>query len=88
MSCGRGLQKHGLKVHLRNPDSYTPCLKNGRSLLLGSDMEENKRQIAKFSKQDAEVNGAQSAQYCIFTMMTTQAYQRYEHWMSSLCKLE
>ena len=49
------VQKHGLKVHLRNPNSYTPCLDNGRSLLLGNDNEENKKQIAKFSRHDAEV---------------------------------
>lgn len=48
-------QKHGLKVYLRDPDSYTPCLKSGRSLLLGRSMEENRRQIAKFSERDAEV---------------------------------
>ena len=49
------LKRHGLKVHLRNPDSYTPCLRSGKSLLLGRDMEENRRQIAKFSSHDAEV---------------------------------
>lgn len=49
------LQKHGLKIYLRDPDSYTPCLKSGRSLLLGRSMEENKLQIAQFSEQDAEV---------------------------------
>ena len=49
------LKRHGLKVYLRHPDSYTPCLHSKQSLLLGSNMEENRRQIAKFSTRDAEV---------------------------------
>ena len=49
------LKRHGLKVYLRNPDSYTPCLHSKQSLLLGSNMDENRRQIAKFSMRDAEV---------------------------------
>ena len=46
------LKRHGLTVYARNPSSFTPCL-DGQSLLLGSDMEQNQREIAKFSKKDA-----------------------------------
>ena len=55
------LQKHGLRLHLRNPYSFTPMLEEGtggkvpRSLLLGTDMVENQKQIAQFSKKDAQV---------------------------------
>ncbi|CAC5377461.1 Pyridine nucleotide-disulfide oxidoreductase domain-containing protein 2 [Mytilus coruscus] len=55
------LKKYGLKVYLRDPNSYTPLIKPGglngqaRSLLLGRDTEENVRQIAQFSKKDAEM---------------------------------
>lgn len=55
------LQKHGLKLHLRNPYSFTPMLEEGmgskvpRSLLLGTDMAENQKQIAQFSRKDAQV---------------------------------
>lgn len=54
------LQKHGLVVYLRNPNSYTPLLgktaqdKGARSLLLGQDMKENAAQIAQFSQSDAK----------------------------------
>lgn len=46
------LAAHGLRVHLRNPSSFTP-LRDGRHLLLGMDAEQNRRQIAKFSERDA-----------------------------------
>ena len=49
------LQKHGLKVYLRDPSSYTPVLGTRDYLLLSSDPEQNKREISKFSKKDAEV---------------------------------
>ena len=49
------LKRHGLKVYLRNPDSYTPCRDSKQSLLLGRDMHDNRRQIAQFSTRDAEV---------------------------------
>ena len=49
------LQKHGLKVYLRDPDSYTPHLETRKYLLLGSDDAEKKKQIAKFSVRDASV---------------------------------
>ena len=47
------LKRHGLKLFKRNPSSFTPLL-DGRYLLLGSDMENNRKEIAKFSKKDAE----------------------------------
>ncbi|XP_061914158.1 pyridine nucleotide-disulfide oxidoreductase domain-containing protein 2 [Entelurus aequoreus] len=54
------LKKHGLKVHLRDPHAFTPMLEEGvrggppRSLTLGSDRAENRREIGKFSQKDAE----------------------------------
>src|SRR5689334_6173686 len=47
------LGKHGYKVLPRNPSSFTP-FEDGRSLLMGSDLELNQREIAKFSARDAE----------------------------------
>ena len=47
------LGKHGYKVLPRNPSSFTP-FEDGRSLLMGPDLELNKREIAKFSARDAE----------------------------------
>ncbi len=47
------LKPYGLKILPRNPSSFTPLL-DGRSLLLGHDMGENQREIAKFSQRDAE----------------------------------
>lgn len=55
------LQKHGLRLHPRNPYSFTPMLEGDtgnkvpRSLLLGTDMAENQKQIAQFSQKDAQV---------------------------------
>ncbi|XP_002756551.1 pyridine nucleotide-disulfide oxidoreductase domain-containing protein 2 isoform X1 [Callithrix jacchus] len=66
------LKKHGLRLHLRNPHSFTPMLEEGaggkvpRSLLLGTDMAENQKQIAQFSQKDA------------------QAFPRYEEFMHCL----
>ncbi|XP_020040374.2 pyridine nucleotide-disulfide oxidoreductase domain-containing protein 2 [Castor canadensis] len=66
------LKKHGLRLHLRNPYSFTPMLEEGtggkvpRSLLLGTDMAENQEQIAQFSQKDA------------------QAFPRYEVFMKRL----
>ena len=53
--CISFLQKHGLKVYLRNPNSFTPLRGTDQSLLLGNDMRENEKQIAQFSVRDAEV---------------------------------
>lgn len=66
------LKKHGLKIHLRNPYSFTPMLEEGtlskvpRSLLLGTDVAENQKQISQFSQKDA------------------QAFPRYEEFMKRL----
>ncbi|XP_006831293.1 PREDICTED: pyridine nucleotide-disulfide oxidoreductase domain-containing protein 2 [Chrysochloris asiatica] len=66
------LKKHGLRLHLRNPYSFTPMLEEGtvgkvpRSLLLGTDMAENQKQIAQFSQKDV------------------QAFPRYEEFMNRL----
>ncbi|XP_029465970.1 pyridine nucleotide-disulfide oxidoreductase domain-containing protein 2 isoform X2 [Rhinatrema bivittatum] len=55
------LKKHGLKVYLRDPYSFTPMLEEGvggkppRSLLLGGDVAGSQRQIAQFSQKDAKV---------------------------------
>ena len=53
------LREHGLNYYFRDPSSYTPVKnplnRNQRSLLLSStDNQFNTKQIAKFSKQDAE----------------------------------
>ncbi|XP_004346387.2 Pyridine nucleotide-disulfide oxidoreductase domain-containing protein [Capsaspora owczarzaki ATCC 30864] len=47
------LKQHGLKVHMRNPSSFSP-LRDGRYLLMGSDHKLNHEQISKFSAKDAE----------------------------------
>ena len=49
------LQKHGLKVYLRNPNSYTPVLSTNQSLTLWCEGYKTQQEIAKFSTQDAEV---------------------------------
>uniref|UniRef100_A0A8C5LGF5 Pyridine nucleotide-disulfide oxidoreductase domain-containing protein 2 n=1 Tax=Jaculus jaculus TaxID=51337 RepID=A0A8C5LGF5_JACJA len=66
------LKKYGLRLHLRNPYSFTPMLeeptmsKAPRSLLLGTDVAENQKQISQFSQKDA------------------QAFPRYEEFMKRL----
>ncbi|KAL8187501.1 UNVERIFIED_CONTAM: Pyridine nucleotide-disulfide oxidoreductase domain-containing protein 2 [Gekko kuhli] len=66
------LKKHGLRVLLRDPYSFTPLLEDSqggrapRSLLLGNNMAEAQSQIAQFSVQDA------------------QAFPKYEAFMSRL----
>jgi phytoene dehydrogenase-like protein len=47
------LRHYGLKILPRNPSSFTPLL-DGRYLLMGHDLRENQREIAKFSQRDAE----------------------------------
>tara|TARA_B100000315_G_scaffold136882_1_gene126143 strand:- start:10023 stop:11597 length:1575 start_codon:yes stop_codon:yes gene_type:complete len=47
------LKSHGLKFLTRQPSSFTP-FPNGKYLFLGSDMNENQKEISKFSKKDAE----------------------------------
>ncbi|XP_059803157.1 pyridine nucleotide-disulfide oxidoreductase domain-containing protein 2 isoform X1 [Hypanus sabinus] len=61
------LKRHGLRVHIRDPSSFTPMLEDGvggnppRSLLLGSDTKETQRQIARFSLNDARAYAAYEA---------------------------
>lgn len=59
------LQKYGLKVYLRDPNSFTPMLEEPqpstglpRSLLIGSDHKLTHQQISAFSKKDADVRFA------------------------------
>ena len=47
------LAEYGFEVLARQPSSFTPFL-DGRSLLLGSDADFNRREISKFSARDAE----------------------------------
>lgn len=47
------LKQYGLSILPRNPSSFTPLL-DGRSLLTGPDERATCREIAKFSKRDAE----------------------------------
>src|SRR6188474_1445627 len=47
------LKRHGFEMIPRSPSSFTP-LPDGRSLLMGPDKELTHREIAKFSKRDAE----------------------------------
>src|SRR5687768_18347735 len=47
------LKQYGLEILPRNPSSFTPLL-DGRSLLMGPDERMTCREIAKFSKRDAE----------------------------------
>jgi phytoene dehydrogenase-like protein len=47
------LKQYGLNILPRNPSSFTPLL-DGRSLLMGPDERATCREIAKFSKRDAE----------------------------------
>ncbi|XP_062927478.1 pyridine nucleotide-disulfide oxidoreductase domain-containing protein 2 isoform X2 [Mobula hypostoma] len=61
------LKRHGLRVHIRDPSSFTPMLEDGvggnppRSLLLGSDTKETQKQIARFSLNDARAYAAYEA---------------------------
>src|SRR5215510_3012194 len=47
------LSRHGLEVLPRSPSSFTP-FPDGRCLLMGPDRELTLREVAKFSKQDAD----------------------------------
>src|SRR6185503_9167771 len=47
------LKRHGFKMLPRNPSSFTP-LPDGRYLLMGPDKDLTYREVAKFSKRDAE----------------------------------
>lgn len=50
------LQKHGFRFLVREPPSFTPFL-NGKYLFLHNDLEKSRKEIAKFSKRDAENYG-------------------------------
>src|SRR3989475_1852089 len=47
------LKRHGFAMLPRNPSSFTP-LPDGRFLIMGPDKEMTYRELAKFSKRDAE----------------------------------
>jgi len=47
------LKRHGFGMLPRNPSSFTP-FPDGRHLILGPDADLNRREIGKFSAQDAE----------------------------------
>lgn len=47
------LKHYGLSILPRNPSSFTPLL-DGRSLTLGHDMDACRREISKFSENDAD----------------------------------
>src|SRR6185503_7349470 len=47
------LARHGYQVLARDPSSFTP-FPDGRSLLMGSDADLTRKEIAKFSVRDAE----------------------------------
>src|SRR5262245_64643910 len=47
------LTSYGYEVLPRNPSSFTP-FPDGRSLMMGPDIELTRKEIAKFSKRDAE----------------------------------
>ncbi|ETI33957.1 hypothetical protein L914_18675 [Phytophthora nicotianae] len=47
------LHRHGLEVFVRDPSSFTPT-RGGRSLILGSDMQQTQASIAQFSTADAK----------------------------------
>jgi phytoene dehydrogenase-like protein len=47
-----GLKRHGFAMIPRNPSSFTP-LPDGRYLLMGPDKEMTRREVGKFSKNDA-----------------------------------
>src|SRR5262245_63239445 len=47
------LKRHGFEMLPRSPSAFTPFL-DGRYLMMGPDREMTLREIAKFSKKDAE----------------------------------
>jgi phytoene dehydrogenase-like protein len=54
------LSERGLRLLARNPSSYTP-IPGGRGLLLGSDREACRAEIARFSRRDADRFGEYEA---------------------------
>lgn len=71
------VQKHGLKVYMRDPYSFTPMLEDGvggqppRSLLLGADLAMTQKEISKFSEKDAKVwcQCLEDLDFCKSTLM-------------------
>ncbi len=47
------LERYGYEVLPRDPSSFTP-FPDGRSLMMGPDLEQTRTEIAKFSKRDAD----------------------------------
>src|SRR5436309_67987 len=47
------LKKHGFEMLPRNPSSFTP-FPDGRYLMMGPDVELNRKEVAKFSTKDAD----------------------------------
>jgi phytoene dehydrogenase-like protein len=47
------LERHGLELLPRNPSSFTP-FPDGRYLVMGPDREGTRREVAKFSRRDAD----------------------------------
>ena len=66
------LKRHGLKIYLRNPSSYTPLLPEFQtpggptSLTLGMDHGKNVEEVRKFSFLDSERLGAYEEQLRLF----------------------
>ncbi len=54
------LKEYGLNILPRNPSSFTPLADN-RYLLLGPDEHANQKEIAKFSRKDAEAYATYNA---------------------------
>lgn len=78
---------------LRDPNAFAPILGTDQYLLLGSDAAENRRQISKFSQQDAEVC---SILVCIINQIfyvfhiritLLQRFEEYELWMEKIGKI-
>ena len=66
------LKRHGLKIYLRDPSSYTPLLPRYQSpggptsLTLGMDHAKNCEELCKFSVRDAQRFGAYEEQLRLF----------------------
>jgi phytoene dehydrogenase-like protein len=71
-----GLMGHGLTLLEREPNAFTP-LKDGRYLMRYNDQEKTRREIAKFSEEDAanypalEASVAQAAKFASEMMFMT-----------------
>lgn len=77
---------------LRDPNAFAPILGTDQYLLLGSDAAENRRQISKFSQQDAEVCAIlvhNQPDVLLFHIRITllQRFEEYELWMEKIGKI-